>query len=47
MSIPLLLQEEINLVTYFTFQKEKGYPHHVLLVALVPVSVGAAPKEVI
>jgi hypothetical protein len=47
MSIPLLLQEEIHLVTYFTFQEEKGYPHLVLLVVLVAVSGGAAPKEVI
>jgi len=47
MSIPLLLQEEIHLVTYYTFQEEKGYPHRVLLVALVAVSGGAAPKEVI
>ncbi len=47
MSIPLLLQEEIHLVTYYTFQEEKGFPHLVLLVALVAVSGGAAPKEVI
>ena len=47
MSIPLLLQEEIHLITYYTFQEEKGYPQRVLLVVLVTVSGGAAPKEVI